>query len=175
MSARFAVSAATSALLAACASSLATPPVPDNLKPGAQERAAFTRYARGVQIYRCDAAEGGAFKWTFVAPEAQLFDSAASQTVVGTHGAGPFWQGNDGSRIVGKVKSRADAGNAAADIPCLLRSTTAEGASGQMSSVKSVQRINTGGGVAPSTGCSGAGDVGKQARVPYVADYVFFI
>ena len=162
------------AALTACASAPMTPAVPDNLKPGAQERAAFVRHARGVQIYRCDAAEGGAFKWTFVAPEAQMFDSAASQAVLGTHGAGPFWQGNDGSRVVGKVKSRADASNAAADIPWLLLTTTAEGASGQMSAVKSIQRVKTVGGVAPVAGCTVASDAGKQARVPYTADYVFF-
>jgi Protein of unknown function (DUF3455) len=175
MSARHILVAAASALLGACASTPIATPVPDNLKPDAKERAAFVRHARGVQIYRCDAAEGGAFKWTFVAPEAQMFDNATSQAVLGTHGAGPFWQGNDGSRVVGKVKSRADASNAAADIPWLLLTTTAEGASGQMSAVKSIQRIKTGGGVAPAAGCAAAGDVGKQARVPYVADYVFFV
>jgi hypothetical protein len=175
MSARIALAAAASALLAACASSPATPPLPDNLKPGAQERAAFVRHARGVQIYRCDAADGGAFKWTFVAPEAQLFESAASSAALGTHGAGPFWQGDDGSRVVGKVKARADAANAAADIPWLLLTTTAEGPNGQMSPVKSIQRIKTVGGAAPASGCVAAGDVGKQVRVPYTADYVFFI
>jgi Protein of unknown function (DUF3455) len=175
MSARIWFTTAASALLAACASSPIAPPVPDNLKPDAKERAAFVRHARGVQIYRCDAAEGGAFKWIFVAPEAQLFDSAASQSVLGTHGAGPFWQGNDGSRVVGKLKSRADAANAAADIPWLLLTTTAEGTSGQMTTVKSIQRIKTVGGVAPASGCAAASDAGKQARVPYTADYVFFV
>jgi hypothetical protein len=163
------------ATLAACASAPTSPPVPEALKPGAQERAAFTRHARGVQIYRCDAAEGSAFKWTFVAPEAQLFDGASGQTALGTHGAGPFWQGNDGSRVVGKVKSRADAGSAAADIPWLLLTTTSEGPGGQMSAVKSIQRINTVGGVAPASGCAAAADAGKQTRVPYTADYVFFV
>lgn len=37
-----------------------------------------------------------------------------------------------------------------------------------------VQRINTVGGLAPSTGCSSASDVGHQAFVPYEADYFFF-
>jgi Protein of unknown function (DUF3455) len=163
------------AALAACASAPMAPAVPDNLKPDPQQRVAFVRHARGVQIYRCDAADGGAFKWTFVAPEAQLFDSAASQSVLGTHGAGPFWQGNDGSRVVGKVKARADAANAAADIPWLLLTTTAEGPNGQMSAVKSIQRIKTVGGVAPASGCAVAADAAKQARVPYTADYVFFV
>jgi Protein of unknown function (DUF3455) len=162
------------AALTACASAPMAPAVPDSLKPEASQRMAFVRHARGVQIYRCDAADGGAFKWIFVAPEAQLFDNAAGQAALGTHGAGPFWQGNDGSRVVGKVKARADAANAAADIPWLLLTTTAEGPSGQMSAVKSIQRIKTVGGQAPASGCAAAGDAGKQLRVPYTADYVFF-
>jgi hypothetical protein len=165
------------ALAAACAAPpLSVGPVPDALKPAATERAAFVRHARGVQIYRCDAADGGAAKWTFVAPEAQLFESASAQAVVGTHGAGPFWQDGDGSRTVGKVKARADAANAASDIPWLLLTTSADGASkGRMSSVTSIQRIKTAGGVAPATGCAAAADIGKQARIPYTSDYVFFV
>src|SRR5262249_49646511 len=37
-----------------------------------------------------------------------------------------------------------------------------------------IQRLNTQGGSAPPTGCSETGDVGKQALVPYSADYYFF-
>ncbi len=37
-----------------------------------------------------------------------------------------------------------------------------------------VQRLNTSGGVAPSTGCSLSTDVGNLAFVPYTADYFFF-
>jgi Protein of unknown function (DUF3455) len=36
-----------------------------------------------------------------------------------------------------------------------------------------VQRLNTTGGLAPSTGCSSLTDVGNQAFVPYTADYFF--
>jgi hypothetical protein len=165
--------------IVACTTMAPPPPaVPDALRATAQERVGFIRHARGVQIYRCDAAVGGAAKWIFVAPEAQLFESASSQAVIGTHGAGPFWQDNDGSRTVGKVKARADAANAAADIPWLLLTTSADGAAsakGRMSAVSSIQRIKTAGGVAPTTGCNAAADVGKQVRVPYVSDYVFFV
>jgi hypothetical protein len=162
---------------AACAAPpLAVGPVPDALKPSAGERAAFVRHARGVQIYRCDAADGAAVKWTFVAPEAQLFESVSSQAAIGAHGAGPFWQDGDGSRTVGKVKARADAANAAADIPWLLLTTSADGTGrGRMSAVTSIQRINTAGGVAPASGCGVPADIGKQARVPYTSDYVFFV
>ena len=37
-----------------------------------------------------------------------------------------------------------------------------------------IQRLNTKGGLAPADGCFTADDVGKQALVPYSADYFFF-
>jgi len=37
-----------------------------------------------------------------------------------------------------------------------------------------IQRLNTSGGVAPSTGCASSSDVGHQAFVPYTADYFFY-
>jgi uncharacterized protein DUF3455 len=43
-----------------------------------------------------------------------------------------------------------------------------------MNQVTFVQRLNTKGGSAPAEGCSVAGDVGKQALVPYSADYYFY-
>jgi Protein of unknown function (DUF3455) len=37
-----------------------------------------------------------------------------------------------------------------------------------------ILRLNTIGGIAPSTGCTSATDVGKRALVQYTADYVFY-
>jgi len=37
-----------------------------------------------------------------------------------------------------------------------------------------IQRLNTSGGVAPSTGCTSSTDVGNLAFVPYTADYFFY-
>ena len=37
-----------------------------------------------------------------------------------------------------------------------------------------VQRVNTRGGLAPSTGCDQLPDVGKRAFMPYTADYFFY-
>jgi len=37
-----------------------------------------------------------------------------------------------------------------------------------------IQRLNTAGGVAPSTGCRSSSDVGTLAFVPYTADYFFY-
>ena len=37
-----------------------------------------------------------------------------------------------------------------------------------------IQRLNTSGGIAPSTGCTSLTDVGAEAFVPYTADYFFY-
>ena len=44
----------------------------------------------------------------------------------------------------------------------------------KLSETTYLQRLNTSGGVAPSTGCTQSTDVGKTAFVPYAADYFFF-
>jgi len=63
-------------------------------------------------------------------------------------------------------------------ISCLLLQsigTEAGPAGGKfMTRTSFIQRLNTKGGSAPATGCLVAGDVGKQALVPYSADYYFF-
>ena len=145
-------------LLAGCTSS-----VPDGLKPPANESLKRVFTAKGVQIYECR--DG---KWAFVAPEAELFDSRGH--VIGKHYAGPLWEAlGDGSKVVGSVKSRADAPVAGA-IPWLLLSTKSVGGRGYFADVTSIQRVATTGGVAPAGGC----EAGRQARVPYTADYYFF-
>jgi hypothetical protein len=167
--------ALAAALLTACATPLpvrAPVVVPAALQP-TNERAAFTLGAVGVQIYECKTAPDKAVpSWAFVAPQAELMDAAGAKA--GTHGAGPFWQAADGSRVVGSVKARADA-PAAGAIPWLLLAVRGEGAAGRFTPVTSIQRINTAGGVAPAQGCAGVADLGQRAQVPYTADYVFFV
>ena len=148
------------ALAAGCASTL---PVPDNLKPGANESLALIVPAKGVQIYECRAGN-----WVFVAPEAALFDRAGKQ--IGSHYAGPHWESADGSKIVGAVKQRADA-PAAGNIPWLLLGTKSVASEGAFSKVTSIQRVATVGGIEPGDGCN---EAGARARVPYTADYYFF-
>lgn len=150
-------------LLAACT---ATPQVPDVLRPAAGARLSWTTSARGVQIYECRAGQ-----WSFVAPEAQLFDAAGRPA--GSHGAGPFWQAGDGSRIVASVAARADAPEAGA-IPWLLLAARPDainpGTAGLLTGVTHIQRVNTAGGSAPSGACQ----AGHPLRVPYRADYHFY-
>jgi hypothetical protein len=116
-----------------------------------------------VQIYECRAGT-----WAFIAPEAELFD--ADGRSAGTHGAGPFWQARDGSRIVGAVKRRAEAPQPGA-IPWLLLVAHGRGSRGMLVEVSSIQRVNTRGGSAPAGTCAG---VGQVLRVPYTADYRFY-
>ena len=44
----------------------------------------------------------------------------------------------------------------------------------KLSDTSFVQRLNTHGGLAPSTGCASLADVGNKAFVPYTADYFFY-
>ena len=162
-------------LLGGCASHQAsTTPVavPDKLRPAAQESLAMVVPARGVQVYQCSAAkDAGAYEWAFVAPDAELFDTSGKR--IGTYGAGPFWQAADGSRISATVKARA-AAPAAGAIPWLLLAARDTGPAGAFSKVSSIQRVNTVGGIAPSQPCDRE-SLGKEARVPYTADYRFFV
>ncbi len=126
--------------------------------------------AIGVQIYECKQGEKGA-AWSFVAPEADLFDSTGK--LVGKHYAGPAWESSDGSKIVGSVKARADSSRSGA-IPHLLLTAKSEGRGGVLDNVSSLQRINTLGGIAPASGCD-ASKIGQQSRVYYSANYVYFV
>ena len=164
------------ALLAACAAPKLkpTPPsvvIPGNLSAPAGESLLRTLSADGVQIYECRAkADGGFPEWVFVAPDAKLTD--ASGVLLGHHYAGPTWEAGDGSKVVGVVKAKVDAPKAGA-IAWLLLTTHGTGKAGLFASVTSIQRVATVGGVAPDTGC-GTATLGKQARVPYQAQYAMY-
>lgn len=161
-------------VVAGCATQALAPIVPETLRPAARESFARTVLARGVQIYECRARkeDAQAFEWAFVAPEADLFDANGAR--VGTHYAGPHWEALDGSKVVGKLKARADAPRAGA-IPWLLVATQSDGPAGSFAAVSSIQRINTVGGVAPAGDTCSRDAAGRVARVDYTADYVLFI
>lgn len=159
---------AAMAWLAGCAAG----PAPLALDPGRAVRVLTTVSATGVQVYECRPATGtAAAAWTFVAPEADLFDERGRP--IGSHGAGPYWLGLDGSRVVGSVRARVDA-PAPGAIPWLLLATHSTGTAGVLSPVTFIQRLHTEGGVAPVGGCD-AGSIGRQTRVGYRADYRLFI
>jgi hypothetical protein len=164
--------ACVGALLVAACAAMGRVDVPATLDPGPNEALSMIASARGVQIYECRARTGGATgeQWVFVAPEAELFDARGRS--IGRHGAGPYWQANDGSRVAGTLKSRADAPVAGA-IPWLLLAGMPAGAEGRFGKVSSIQRVNTVGGQAPALGCN-RDAIGTPIRIPYTADYYFF-
>jgi hypothetical protein len=146
--------------------------VPANLAPPTDSVLLFELDARGVQIYACEAKpdEATAFVWTFKAPEAELFNGRGE--AVGSHFAGPTWQGLDGSAVVGAVLERADAPEAGA-IPWLLLEAKEHAGGGAFATITHVQRLDTTGGVAPTEGCD-AEQAGEEVRVPYEATYAFY-
>jgi hypothetical protein len=155
-------------LAAGCTSAVL---VPDAIAPRAGETLLMSLPARGVQVYECRRqASGEGFEWAFVAPEAELLD--ARGRLAGSHGAGPYWQALDGSRVTAKVAARADAPESGA-IPWLRLQADAASSAGTLGGVTSIQRVNTHGGIAPSGGCSRE-TVGRQSRVRYLAEYRFF-
>src|SRR5438128_9084210 len=119
------------------------PSVPTNLKAPEGNTVAFHAQAGGVQIYVCkpSAADATQFAWSFKAPKAKLFD--AEGNVVGFHYAGPTWQTEGGSKVVGAVLQSAPAPELDA-IPWLLLQAKSTKGPGVFDRVTFVQRVNTG-------------------------------
>ena len=158
------------ALLAGCAAP--GPVVPNELKVPSAQSLSLEARATGVQIYECRASKDdpARFAWSFRAPEADLFDAAGRK--IGKHYAGPTWESNDGSKVVGEVKAQHDAPDPDA-IPWLLLSAKSTSGSGVLARTVSIQRVGTVGGKAPAGGCSQS-QAGQEARVAYRASYYFY-
>lgn len=179
----------------AFAQNVKIPPVPSNLQVPTGNTAFLEGHAAGTQNYICLPSASG-FSWTFFSPQATLFTDIKwihgdIQQQIITHFLSPnpdeeglgraTWQSSlDTSAVWAKVSQPStDPGFVAAGaIPWLLlqvvgaRSGPAGGAG--LARTTFVQRLNTAGGVAPSTGCDISTDVGSTALVPYTADYFFY-
>jgi hypothetical protein len=147
--------AGTAALLVSCAASQVgtTLMVPENLRAPAGQVLSLEAQATGVQIYVCNASKTDPtrFEWIFKAPEADLFDGVGKK--IGKHYAGPTWESNDGSKVLGEVTARDDGPDAGA-IPWLLLKGKSPSGSGVFGQTQSIQRVRTVGGKAPAQGCS---------------------
>jgi hypothetical protein len=134
------------------------------LPPGATT--VLKAHAVGQQIYECKADAGGKLVWVFREPVATL---TVDGKVVGHHSAGPTWELDDGSAVVGKAVDNAP-GAKASDIAWLrLEVVSHKGDGGLLAKVDTVQRINTLGGVLNDS-CDRPG---TARGMPYAADYVF--
>jgi len=150
----------------------AAPVIPDSVKVPLTESLSFEAKAKGFQIYECRAKKDdpAKFEWVFTGPLADLFDEEGRK--MGRHYAGPTWEWNDGSKVMGEVKGKAEAKEAGA-VPWLLLAVKTHDGSGVFSAVTYIQRVNTVGGKAPAE-CDEK-SAGKEFRAPYSAVYLFYV
>jgi len=202
--AAFVLACAFSTVTYAAAQNVTPPTTPANITPPEGNTAFLVGNAIGTQGYTClPQGTGAAWTVNPARPEATLFTKVLGQDVqIITHFLSPdtnpnkfapkpvafanaTWQSSfDTSKVwaqtVGSIAAGTDLNSCshANSIACLLLQSigNAEGPTGGKLLAKTtfVQRLNTRGGLAPATGCSVAGDVGKQTLVPYSADYYFF-
>lgn len=143
--------------------------IPEQIKVPEGYSPVLTVLAKGDQIYQCSL-KNGEYSWEIQAPDAKLFDEQGN--IVGNHTAGPVWEYKEGSRVVGRVVKKIDMAPDSA-ISWLLVEVVSHKGDGLFSNVSFINRINTHGGLSPSSGCD-ANHMGAEKRVPYTADYVFY-
>jgi hypothetical protein len=165
------------------------PPVPPNIQVPAGNKAFLEGHAVGTQDYIC-LPSGSDFAWTFFGPQATLFNDDDKQVVI-THflSPNPFeggtpratWQHSQDTSTVWAMTTASSSESsfvAPGAIPWLLLQVVGaqDGPTGghKLTATTFIQRLNTSGGVAPSTGCTLSTDVGKKALVPYTADYFLY-
>lgn len=139
-------------------------PLCDSVQVPPGHKLSFRTYALGVQIYRWNG-----FNWDFVGPEAMLSASANYRGKVGIHYGGPTWESNSGSNVVAARVTGCTPDPTA--IPWLLLRAVSTDGPGIFESTAYIQRVNTAGGLAPTTPGT---TVGAEARVPYTAEYYFY-
>jgi len=163
------------------------PPVPDAIRVPAGYKPFLAGHAVGSQGYVC-VATGSAYQWSPFGPQATLFDAEGQQLMTHFLSAMPYglqpaptWQhSRDSSLVWGQVLvSSADPAYVAPGaIPWLLLEAAVVGSGptggDRLQAARFIQRVNTVGGKAPTTGCASTQDIAKRALVPYEADYFFF-
>ena len=150
---------------ALCAHAADTTPTPPGLRPPSGSVLKIKLAAKGEQIYQCQGTE-----WKLQGPDATLFDSSGRQQA--RHYAGPTWEANDGSKVIGEPVAHDDGPDPQAVAWLLLKAKTHSG-QGLFGNVSSIQRLHTTGGKAPAATC-GAANADQTERVVYSADYYFY-
>jgi hypothetical protein len=169
-------------------STIRPPRVPANIQVPAGNKVFLVGHAVGTQNYVC-LPSGTGFSFVLFTPQATLFSERDKQVATHYFSPNPFeggtiratWQhSRDTSTVWGQTVQASSDPNFVAPgaIPWLLlqRVGAQAGPSGgdTLTATTFIQRLNTSGGVAPSTGCSSSTNVGNQAFVPYTADYFFY-
>jgi hypothetical protein len=166
------------------------PPVPTTIQVPAGNKAFLKGFAVGTQNYIC-LPSGAGFAWTFFGPQATLFDDDDKQVITHFLSPNPVENGTpratwQHSKDTSAVWARATPATTSSDpafvaagaIPWLRLEVVGDqdGPTDghKLTATTFIHRVNTSGGVAPSTGCTLSTDVGKKALVPYTADYFFY-
>jgi hypothetical protein len=142
------------------------------IDPPEGQKLVLTAFGKGVQIYECDQGADGTYLWRLDHPEAELMNEKHEH--IGTHKAGPTWESYDGSLVTGKRLKQQPSPNPDAIPWMLLTGESHSGLSyGELSRVEYIQRVDTSGGISPTTGCDAA-HLNAKVRVPYSATYKFY-
>ena len=186
---------------AARAGDITPPPLPAGLAPvPAGNKLFLGTHAVGTQNYVCKPS-GAGVAYVLFTPEATLFSEDGGQVITHYFSPNPFepntdpkvvapggtiratWQYRDTSIVWAKVHTTDLTGRGAVTVdPTAIAWLLLDGVGSQngptggdkLTGTTFVQRLNTTGGLAPSTGCSSLTDVGNQAFVKYTADYFFY-
>jgi hypothetical protein len=176
------------------------PPVPASIEVPAGNKAFLEGHAVGTQNYIClpcpnpintATCPASGFIWTLFGPQATLFNDSDKQVI--THflspNLGPIapevagtpratWQHSRDTSTVWAKAIQSSSAPASGAIPWLLLQAVGaqDGLTGgnKLTKTTFIQRLDTAGGIAPSTGCTQLANVGARAFVPYTADYFFY-
>ena len=164
----------------------AVTPVPANLEVPSGNVAFHVAHALGTQNYLClPRTSGTGLGWTFIGPQATLFDAELEQVMTHYLSINPAdnvaratWQDSRDTSAVwaAAIASSIDPAYVTPGaIPWLLLQVkgAAAGPDGgdRMTKTTYIQRVNTVGGSAPAGDCP---SVGAREFVPYATDYVFY-
>jgi Protein of unknown function (DUF3455) len=189
--------AASASAQTSAAASITPPPVPTDVQVEEGNVVFLVGHATGTQNYSClpcdpskpGCANGVAF--TLFTPQATLFNEELEQVTTHFFSPNPFengviratWQhSRDTSTVWGRVIGSSTDPNFVKpgaiawllvnvkDVGVLAGPTGGD----RLTKTTFIQRLNTVGGVAPSSRCSSQADIGRQEFVPYKADYFFY-
>lgn len=169
------------ALLAACGSmsssgsmtSFSQASLPTTIQVPAGNKVAWETVGKGDITYECKdkANMPGQTEWTFVGPDAKLWDRSGKQ-VGKYYGPPATWEANDGSKLT--ATQLAVAPSTAGALPYQLVKANPAMGNGALTGVTYIQRVNLSGGVAPASMPCTAAQKGQKTTVPYQADYIFY-
>lgn len=179
------------------ANEITPPPLPDGMAPVPEGQKLFLgTHAVGTQNYVCKPS-GAGVAYVLFTPEATLSGEDGGQLITHYFSPNPdepntdpkvvadgairaTWQYKDTSTIWAKLHGSNGSVTVDKDaIAWLLLDVVGhrDGPTGgdKLSKATFVQRLNTTGGLPPSTGCSSLTDLGNTAFSKYTADYFFYM